>query len=87
MTGTKTWRGLSCGFWNTWALNTQLNGLHFTGTIETLPGSYPAFYQNVYEAIRLGKELQVKPEEAALGIRLIELAQQSNAEKRTVLVG
>ncbi|QMU26769.1 oxidoreductase [Adhaeribacter radiodurans] len=67
-------------------LNTQLNGLHFTGTIETLPGSYPAFYQNVYEAIRLGKELQVKPEEAALGIQLIELAQQSNAEKRTVLI-
>lgn len=67
-------------------LNTQLNGLHFTGTLETLPGSYPAFYNNVYEAIREGRELQVKPEEAALGIRLIELARQSSAEKRTVLV-
>lgn len=67
-------------------LNTQLNGLHFTGHIETLPGSYPDFYQNVYEAIREGKALQVKPEEAALGIQLIELAQQSSREKRTVLV-
>lgn len=65
-------------------LNTQLKGLHFTGTLETLPGSYPAFYANVYSAIREGQALQVKPEEATLGIRLIELAQQSNAEKRTV---
>ncbi len=67
-------------------LNTQLNGLHFTGTIETLPGSYPTFYENVYQAIREGQELKVKPEEAALGIYLIELAQQSSAEKRTVQV-
>ncbi|QNF32470.1 oxidoreductase [Adhaeribacter swui] len=67
-------------------LNTQLNGIHFTGTIETLPGSFPSFYQNVYEAIRLDQELQVEPEEAALGIQLIELAQQSHNEKRTVLV-
>ncbi|PSR57315.1 oxidoreductase [Adhaeribacter arboris] len=67
-------------------LNTQLQGLHFTGTIETLPGSYPTFYENVYQAIREGQELNVKPEEAALGIHLIELAQQSSAEKRTVVV-
>lgn len=67
-------------------LNTQLNGLHFTGAVETLPGTYPSFYQNVYEAIREGQALQVKPEEAALDIHLIELAQQSSAEKRTILV-
>jgi predicted dehydrogenase len=65
-------------------LNTQLNGLHFTGTIETLPGFYPCFYQNVYEAIREGQSLIVKPEEAALVIYLIELAQQSSQEKRTI---
>ena len=65
-------------------LNTQLNGLHFNGTLETLPGSYPSFYQNVYEAIREGRDLQVKPEEAALGIYLIELARQSSQEKRTI---
>lgn len=67
-------------------LNTQINGLHFTGAIETLPGAYPSFYQNVYEAIREGQELQVKPEEAALSIHLIELAQQSSREQRTIIV-
>lgn len=82
--GGPTWGQESKTDWG--LLNTQINGLHFTGAIETLPGTYPAFYDNVYEAIREGKELQVKPEEAALGIRLIELARQSSAEKRTVLV-
>ena len=65
-------------------INTQLNGLHIIGNIETLPGDYPGFYNNLYEVIREGKELAVKPEEAALVIELIELAIQSSNEGRTV---
>jgi predicted dehydrogenase len=65
-------------------LNTPLNGLHVTGTIETLRGSYSKFYDNLYGVIRKGKELAVKPEEAALVIELIELALQSNEEGRTI---
>ena len=65
-------------------LNTDLQGLHFTGRLETLPGNYPFFYQNIYEAIREGKALAVKPEESLLGLRIIEAAIQSNQEKRTI---
>lgn len=68
--------------WGT--LNTQIGGLHFQGKIETARGNYPAYYENVYQAIRGEAELIVKPEEARNTIRIIELAVQSNAEKRTV---
>lgn len=72
------------GRWGT--LNTTINGLHYRGKIETLPGCYQDFYQNVYEAIAEGKELEVKPEQAASVIRIIELAEQSAREKRTISV-
>ena len=65
-------------------LNTQLHGLHVQGTVETLPGNYNFYYQNIYEAIREGKSLAVKPEESMLGIQIIEAAMQSQAEKRTI---
>lgn len=65
-------------------LNTQINGMHFRGRVETLPGSYQDFYRNLYEAVVDGKELAVKPEEAFEDIRIIELAQKSSIEKRTL---
>jgi len=67
-------------------LNTQFNGLHFEGQIETLAGCYPAFYQNVADAITGQAELIVKPEQAHHTIRLIELALESNRQRRTVEV-
>ena len=69
-------------YWGT--LNTQINNLHFQGAIQTLPGSYQNFYESIYAAIREGKAPAVKPEEAMLGIQIIEAALQSNQEKRTV---
>lgn len=68
--------------WGT--LNTRIGGLHFQGKVETVPGCYPAYYENVRQAIRGEAALIVKPEEARETIRLIELAVQSNAEQRTV---
>jgi scyllo-inositol 2-dehydrogenase (NADP+) len=65
-------------------LNTQLQGLHLVGNIETIDGCYPAYYENIYDAIAEGQELAVKPEEARNTIRLIELALQSHAQQRTV---
>ncbi|WP_034256609.1 oxidoreductase [Adhaeribacter aquaticus] len=71
----------------TWGhLNTQLDGLHVKTRIETLPGNYRLYYDNIYEAIREDKELQVKPEQSLLGIQIIEAALQSNAERRTVTI-
>jgi scyllo-inositol 2-dehydrogenase (NADP+) len=52
----------------------------------TLPGSYPSYYTNVTRALRGEEELAVKPEQARDVIRLIELAEQSNTEKRMIPV-
>ncbi len=65
-------------------MNTEPEGLHMIGRIETLPGNYNAFYDNLYEAIRLGKELIVKPEQSLDVIRIIEGAIESNKTSRAV---
>ncbi|WP_238395806.1 oxidoreductase [Pontibacter pudoricolor] len=68
--------------WGT--LNTELNGLHFNGKIESETGDYTGLYQNVYNAIVGREEFEVKPEQARNTIRIIELAMQSSREKRTI---
>ncbi|MEX2404879.1 MAG: oxidoreductase [Balneolales bacterium] len=65
-------------------LNTNLNGLHFDGPLETLPGSYQDYYRNIADVIRGREELIVKPLQALNTIRIIEHALLSNEEKRTV---
>lgn len=65
-------------------LNTEASGLHIEGRVETIAGNYPAYYQNIVEAINNRAPLAVKPEEARNTIRIIELAIQSNKEKRTI---
>lgn len=68
--------------WGT--LDTNLGDLHIQGQIETLPGRYQGYYHNVYEAITRNAPLTVSPVEARNVIRIIELAQQSNEEQRTL---
>jgi predicted dehydrogenase len=65
-------------------LNTEMNGLHFEGKIETLPGNYLNYYQNLFDHVREGKDLAVKPEQALQVIRLIEAALKSSEERRTI---
>lgn len=66
----------------------KLNVLeHGKDHIEYLPserGNYPAFYQNVYEAVCGRSDLSVTPEQARDVIRVIELAVRSWEERRTV---
>jgi len=63
---------------NLWGtLNTEHQGLHYKGKIETIPGNYLAFYDNVYEALLHGNELYIKPEEAINVIKIIEAAIKS----------
>lgn len=52
--------------------------------VETLPGNYNIFYNSVYESIRNGAELPVKPEEAVDVLKILEACLLSNKEKRTV---
>ena len=56
---------------------TKINGLVFSGEIETLRASYSLFYENLYDAIENSRELAVKPGEAMNTIRIIELAIES----------
>lgn len=52
--------------------------------VETIPGNYNIFYDNVYNAIRNGEELLVKPEETAEVLKIIEACSESNREKRVI---
>lgn len=52
--------------------------------VESERGNYPAFYQNIYDALVGKAPLLVRPEQARDVIRIIELAEQSWAERRTV---
>ncbi len=65
-------------------MNTEIKGQHVIGKLESEPGDYTAFYQNVYSAITGTEELAVKPEQARNTIRVIELAMQSHEERRTL---
>jgi scyllo-inositol 2-dehydrogenase (NADP+) len=59
-------------------LNAEMHGQQFYGTIETEPGNYMGFYDNVYNVLTKGAEQAVQPEEARNVIRIIELAFESN---------
>jgi predicted dehydrogenase len=65
-------------------LDTEYKGLRLVGKVQSEPGDYRGFYENVYKAIRVEEELVVKPEQARNTIRVIELSMQSSEEKRTL---
>lgn len=65
-------------------LNTQIDGKHWTGKVETERGNYQLYYENIYNAIRGKEDLLVKPIDALNTIRVIEAAMQSSTEKRVV---
>jgi len=65
-------------------LNTSIHGLHVEGNVETIPGNYLGFYQNLYGVLREGKPLAVEPEQARDVIVLIEAAFESNRQRKAV---
>lgn len=70
--------------WGT--INSDLQGLHVVGQVETIQGNYLAYYNNVGEAVLKNDPslLAVKPEHGVNCIRLIELAQKSSDEGRVI---
>jgi scyllo-inositol 2-dehydrogenase (NADP+) len=54
--------------------------------VETVPGNYSIFYNNVYDAIRNGAKLFVKPEETVQVLKILEACLLSNQEKCTVVL-
>lgn len=67
-------------------LSTDLgeDGLHIDGPIETVPGAYEHFYDQIYHALTGGGKLPVDPEQVIQTIRIIEAAQRSAREKITI---
>lgn len=63
---------------------TEYNGLNISGSIESEKGNYAEFYENIYKTIVSGDQLIVTPIQARNTIRIIELAMQSQLEKRTI---
>jgi predicted dehydrogenase len=59
-------------------LNTDIEGIHFKGKVETEAGNYAAFYDNVCEAIRRQAPLAVLPEESLAVIGIIQKCMESN---------
>jgi predicted dehydrogenase len=53
-------------------LNTEINGQHFRGHIETEVGNWVALFENIYSAITEGQELLVKPEQILEQLAIIE---------------
>ena len=66
-------------------LNTELNGLHFTGQLETIAGNYLSYYNNIYDTIRNGADLIVKPEQSLDIMCIVEAAIESNRTGNTVI--
>ena len=70
--------------WGT--LDTEIDGLHFMGEVESEKGNYLLFYDNLADALNEGAPLLVTAEEAMQVIRMIELSIKSNQEKKEVKV-
>ena len=63
----------------------NIGELPFKGKVQTLPGHYDAFYRGIVQAIVGGGTAPVLPEEARNIIRVIEAAQRSHEEQRTIV--
>jgi scyllo-inositol 2-dehydrogenase (NADP+) len=65
-------------------INTEINGLHITGNIESEVGDYREFYSNVYKSILSEDTIKVTALQARNTIKIIELAEKSNLQKSWV---
>ncbi|UNL86306.1 oxidoreductase [Priestia koreensis] len=52
--------------------------------VETVPGSYPTYYKEVYAHLREGKPNPVPAQEGLLTIQILEAAKRSSEEKRVI---
>jgi predicted dehydrogenase len=66
-------------------LHTEIDGKIVRKPIVSERSCYEHYYDNIFKAIRHQTPLFVPAEQALLTIRIIELAEKSHAEKRTVL--
>ncbi|GHO83499.1 Gfo/Idh/MocA family oxidoreductase [Dictyobacter formicarum] len=72
--------------WGHLSTNLSEDGVHFDGPIETVPGAYERYYAGVRDALTKGTPLPVDPNSVLEVIRVIEAAQTSAREQRTVTI-
>jgi scyllo-inositol 2-dehydrogenase (NADP+) len=65
-------------------IDTEINGMHMDGAIETQPGAYEVFYAQVRDAITGTASLPVDPTGVLMTLRVIEAAQQSAREQQAI---
>ena len=65
-------------------INTSVGGVHIRGKVETVPGNYLSYYENLAQAIQGEAPLMVKPEEALTTIRILEACLESNRLEKTI---
>jgi len=65
-------------------LHTGLEGKVVREPFPSQPGNYPRFYENIHEAIRHGKPLEVTAGQAADVVRIVEAAFESHRRKKTM---
>jgi predicted dehydrogenase len=62
----------------------EKDGISFSETVETIPGNYNTFYNNVFDVLRNRAELLVKPEQTIDVLKILEACLVSNRERKTV---
>lgn len=65
-------------------LHTEINGQVVRKTIPSRKGDYGMYYKNIYETIVNDAPLKEKPEHGFNTIRIVELAIESSAQKKTI---
>lgn len=65
-------------------LHTEIDGEIIKKKYPSLKGSYADYYSGLYQTIVYGAPLKEKPEHGYNTIRIMELAKQSNEERRTI---
>lgn len=64
----------------------EKDGKDHNERIETIPGDYRIFYNNLYESIRNKADLLINPEETVEVLRILETCIKSDRLKKTILL-
>lgn len=65
-------------------LTYEKEGLGYTGRVETLPGNYNLYYNNIFNVLRKGEEPLVKLKEVISVLKILEACIESNNQNRTI---
>jgi len=68
-------------------VDSEVDGLHFVGNVETVKGDYSQFYMKLAYAIRTNDKdaVGVKPTEALEVMKVLDAARQSGEEKKVIV--